>query len=193
MGLDPLEIAFRLEKRFGIRIRPNPAVEFLTAGTLCDAVWQVLQGIQPGTADWAELSKQLDAALPPAPDRRWWSRSATFEELFENGDLENNWRRFQRSLRLSLPPVTCCEKSGKLRLPRGFRTHASVMFWISQNHPDRVTWITEPTAIDRPPGAETVTREECWLAVREILADVLALDPEQIVPESLLYEDLGME
>jgi acyl carrier protein len=193
MGCDPLEIIFRIEKRFGIDVRDDARSAFQTAGTLYEYVWQRLQGILPGVPDSSVLSKQIDEALPTATGRRWWFQSASFEARFENGDIEDNWRRFQRTLRVSLPPLVLCEETSKVRLPRGFRTHASVILWMLQNHPERVTWLREPLETDRPPGAEKITRDECWVRVRAILADVLVLDPNQILPESHLIEDLGME
>jgi acyl carrier protein len=94
MGLDALEIRFRLEKRFGIEIRgPRLNVVFQTAGSLSEFVWQKLQG---------------------------------------------------------------------------------------------------PSVTEPPVGAERFTREECWAEVRDILADVLVIKPDQICPESRLIDDLGM-
>jgi acyl carrier protein len=192
MGLDPLEIIFRIEKRFGIDIRGDARSAFQTPGTLCEYIWQRLQGIQPGVPDFQKLWKQIDDALPPAPAWQWWfQRSA--ESRLENGDLEDNWRRFQRTLGVSLPPLVYCEEKDKFCLPRGFRTTPGIILWIIQNQPDRVTWLRKPSTADRPPGAECITHEECWRAVRGILADVLVLDPSQVVPEAHLIEDLGME
>jgi acyl carrier protein len=94
MGLDALEIRFRLEKQFGIEIRgPGLNEAFHTAGGLAELVWQKLQG---------------------------------------------------------------------------------------------------PSVTDRPTGAEQFTREECWQDVREVLADVLVIKPDQIRPDSHLIDDLGM-
>jgi acyl carrier protein len=94
MGLDALEIRFRLEKRFGIEIRgPGLNVAFHTAGSLAELVWQKLQ---------------------------------------------------------------------------------------------------ETLVTKRPTGAEQFTREECWEGVREVLADVLVIKPDQIRPDCHLIDDLGM-
>jgi len=60
MGLDPMEIVFRIEKRFGIDVRDDAQSAFQTAWTLCEYVWQRLHGILPGIPDYAELSKRIE-------------------------------------------------------------------------------------------------------------------------------------
>jgi acyl carrier protein len=192
MGLDPLEICWGLEKRFGISMRRPARWAFLTAGTLNEFVWQKLQGIQPGVPDDAEVRKEIHDALPPRPPKRWWFQHNHFDELFTNGSVDENWQRFQHALGLQLPPLEHCQETNTLGLPRGFRTEASVILWIMKHHPERVTWLEPPSATDRPPGAEQITRDECWLGVRQVLADVLVLDPDKVTPEAHLIEDLGM-
>jgi acyl carrier protein len=192
MGIDLLEITFRIEKQFGMKIQGDARGAFQTAGTLSEHVWLRLQGIQSGSPDFGELSKQIDDALPPKSVRRWWFQSADFEGRFENGDIEENWRRFQKLLGMSLPPLIRCSETKKLRLPRGFRTYASVTLWLLQNHSERMKWHRQPSVTDLPVGAENISRQACWEAVRDILADVLLVDPGQVTPEAHLIEDLGM-
>jgi acyl carrier protein len=191
MGLDPLEICFRLEKRFGIRIRANSGIAFLTAGALCDFVWQMLQGVEPGIPDFMELSKQINDALPCFAAQHWWPPATSFESRMERGGLEESWRQFQRSLGLSLPPLVRCEETHKLRLSRGFRTEAGVALWIVQNHPERVTWHRKPSVTGPPRVAANISRDECWSGVRDTIAEVLATDPGQVTPDAHLIERFG--
>lgn len=194
MGIDMLSITFRLEERFGTSFKGHfPGQAFQTAGTLCEFVWLKLQGIQPGMPDFEELRKRVTDALPDAPVRRGWFPGDEFEASLTNGDLQGNWQRFQQAIRLPLPQLEHDAGTNELRLPRGLRTTASAVIWIVQNHPDRVAWLRKPSPTERPPGADGITHEESWLRVRDVLADVLVVEPEQIVPEAHLIEELGME
>ena len=66
------------------------------------------------------------------------------------------------------------------------------MYWMAGHCPDRVSWIRQATATGQTPDPDRMTREECWQQVRQVLADVLDLDPEKVTPEAHLIEDLGM-
>ncbi len=63
MGIDLLEITFRIECRFGVKLEGGEHFAFHnTAGTLLDLVWQKLNGLQPGIPDISEVYERVHTA-----------------------------------------------------------------------------------------------------------------------------------
>lgn len=195
MGIDLLEIRFRLESRFGFKLAGGECFAFHnTAGTLLDLVWQKVNGLEPGIPDIHEIYERVHAAASETRTRWRLSRprNARLTEMFDKGDLDLHWRRFQQALDLPLPPLIRSGEWNELTVPPECSTVSRLVQWIIDNHPHCVRWL-------RPPGGITTrsaagpSHEECWSAIREILADTLALDPEQVTLDAHLVDDLGLE
>lgn len=196
MGIDALEIRFRLEKRFGIRFEGEGAlVPFHnTADTLCDFVWAKVNGIEPGAPDVQKLYARVNKALQTA-GRGWWRSwygNPRIMDLLGSDDVDEKWNKFQRALGLSLPALARSAGSDDAVVPAECATISRLVQWIIEQHPQRIDW-------QRPPGTRTrqrpvacISREECWSGVREILAETLGVDPEQVVPDAHLIDELGM-
>ncbi len=111
--------------------------------------------------------------------------------MFDDGDVESHRTRFQQALDISLPPLTRSGEWNELSVPPECSTVSRVVQWIISNHPHRVRWLRPPGGTATRPAAN-LSREECWSAIREILADTLAIDLDQVTPDAHLVDDLGM-
>ena len=194
MGLDLIDLGMQLEKKFQIEFdRDEYQTAFCgTAGSLCDFVWRKLHGVEPALLDVRGLYDRIHRVLMAAPGRPWWYRGTRLQRILGQHDLAGAWDWLQRTLAVSLPPLIPDALTGRLRVPEQCTTAYRLMHWMSEHNPDRVNWLKQATSTGLPPGNERITPEECWLRVREVLADVLAIEPDKVVPEAHLIEDLGM-
>jgi acyl carrier protein len=193
MGLDLIELAMQLETRFRIEFaRDEYQTAFSgTAGSLCDFVWQKIQGVQPALLDFQDLHTRVRRALLATPGRPWWYRGVRVERLLGQTDLARSWDSLQCTLGVSLPALAEDPANGQVGVPAQCASVLRLTHWIAEHCPDRAKRLKNATT-GRAPAAEQMTREECCQGVRQVLADVLDLDPEQVTPQAHLIEDLGM-
>jgi acyl carrier protein len=194
MGLDLVELAMELEKHFGIKFSNDEYYPAFcdTAGTLCEFVWQKLQGISPGVADFRRLHKELHTHFMSAPGRPWWYRGMNLKRLMSKGDLSENWRWLEQSLGISLPALLRDPSTNRLQIPPECASMSRLMYWIVENHPKRVSWLRSSSAAGRTVEAARFTHEDCWLGVRDAIAEIINIKAEQVTSDSHLIEELRM-
>jgi hypothetical protein len=89
MGLDLIDLGMHLEKRFRIEFDRDeyPTAFSGTAGSLCDFVWEKLQGVQPALLDVHGLYNHLYRTLMATPGRPWWYRGTRLQRILGHDDL----------------------------------------------------------------------------------------------------------
>jgi acyl carrier protein len=198
MGIDALDLSFRLEKTFGIKISYEEGfVAFTgTAATLRRYLIAKLSGKCHRVPAFEPLYFEVTRAVNRLPKS---SKSGVFAKLRENShfpdsdELETTWKLLENELGVGLPSV---EEPIARQLFQVFsRSNAkmALTLWITENHPERVRqWI--PVSCERRGKAadRTWTEEEVWEAMCDCLVDVLGVNREEITPDARLIEDLGM-
>ncbi len=195
MGIEIFEITFQIEKRFGIKFQKgeHAAAFYDTAGTLYEFVWQKLQGVEPAIPDLPRLYREVWKTLNSAPGHHCWYFGARTERFLGSRELNANWGWLEQSLGLKLPELVRDSASGRIHVPKECETSHRLATWIAKTYPDRVDYLRPVGTTGRPAGWERFTREDCWLGVRDVLAETLCVEPEDVVPEAHLICDLGMD
>ena len=192
MGIDFLDIAFRLEKEFGIRIERGELSYCLTVSQMHWLIKEKLAGRNPPIPDVDAVFQRIGNELKKLP-----SYPKKLFKLFPGGDLENllavqdresNWKEFGEALGVQLPPL---ESSGKL--PKNVSTLSQLFSWLLEYHPETMIWAKPASTCPRPPDADKWTDELVWEKLKETLSDALGVDEAEIVPGARLIEDLGAE
>ncbi|MBI3467956.1 MAG: hypothetical protein HY000_33535 [Planctomycetes bacterium] len=197
MGIDYLDIRFRLQKCFGINTcNDENWFLFHTAGMLHDFVWQKLQGKQPACPDTHALGRKVQQAIKGLKGfgrHRSWLPAWSLEKLIPADNRREHWQQLSQALECPLPPLIEEPEVATPRVPAECRTLTDLVFWILKHHPESAPLLREERIEPPPPGAESWTEEEVWQAVRSILCDVLAVKPEEVTREAHLVNDLGMQ
>lgn len=195
MGLDALDLCFRLEKRLGVKI-PGPEIWasfFDTPKTLHRYLMAKLSGdcrqvpaIQPSVM---EVSKAVNRVAG------WWrlKTSADLNKQFSGSYRATSWDALQRELGVSLPPLEQAEGEMWPKIPPQCDTIISLTYWIIEHHPERVDWL--PVSCERT-GAmanHTWTEGEVWEVMCDCMVAALGVKREEISPDVRMVEDLGME
>lgn len=193
MGIDHLDIKFRLEKKFNLRIDNDEMwFAFKTVGTLYEFVWQKLQGIQPALPleGWClyEHVLALTLKLPGARNRFW----QTFERMIPRQNRGDSWKELSELLGCPLPPLVERPTDSTLSFPKECETPYELANWLFKHHSDRFPVFREQQITAPPDGGTQWTRAEVWAGIQEFLIDTLGVEPEEVVPEARLVEDLGM-
>lgn len=120
MGLEIVDLVFRLEKRFGIRLDRDLDIEHLgdTAGRVHRLVMSKLLGQslpRVGLAEtYATALQVCDAAL----GGRWrWRFSNQLERILPPAHRERAWQELGRALDCRLPELECLPGESATRIP----------------------------------------------------------------------------
>jgi acyl carrier protein len=198
MGVDALDLKFRLEKKFGIKIGYEEGfVAFTgTAATLHRYLMANLSGECHRVPAFEPLYFEVTQAINRLPKS---SKSGIFAKLKTNShfpdfdELETAWKLLEDELGVSLPSVKEPVAKQIFRVFSRSNVRTSLTLWIAENHPERVKqWV--PVSCERRGEAadRTWTEQEVWEAMCKCLVDVLGVKQEEITPDARLIEDLGM-
>lgn len=193
MGIDSFDVAFRLEKHFGIEFRPDDAIYLWESPRrIIQLVTARLSGEILPIPDFDACTTMIDTALKSLPDYRCrWFRSDLAAE-FPSENREQNWRAFGESLGCELPPLQPVD-SGPAKLPRECGTHLRLTFWLLDNAPDGVPYLPANEALPVPDDAARWDAESIQRGVFDVLVDVLGLDDDEVTLDADMSTDLGME
>ena len=164
MGIDGLDLTFRLEKTFGFQINRKDGemwFVFQTPGTIHDFVWQRLQGIHPARPidPWL-LSEHIASTairLPGAATQIW---IRTFANIFPVENRLENWKRLGEILNCPLPRLIVTSAETGPQFPKGCRWPSQLVSWLLKNHPDMLPKQREEFHDEPPVGADKWTRED---------------------------------
>jgi acyl carrier protein len=200
MGLDALDLCFRLEKKFGITIRRDEAIAvfFTTPGTIHRHLMAKLNGecqkvpaIEPLYLEVAKAANR--SSRPQRP--RWLSRlikkssdAPTLEEC------EATWKSLEKELGVSLP---CLEHPIGKRFfeiyPR-YDAMLTLTYWIAENHPERVKeWIPVSCKRSGKAAIRTWTEDEVWDGMCDCIVAALGVKRDEITADARMLEDLGID
>ena len=210
MGLDYVEVVMEIEETFEIphfdaSITLLP-FEMVTAGDLCEHIWQQLQGCEPAwtEADLQRITKQTvplrrrsESYLRGLPRPWWqWRLPRQLDRFARDETLPTLWKELELIWGFSPPPLVSSAGGESLELPASCRTRPGLVGtmirqWTLQHEPCRFVW--KASSEPRPPNADTWTRPAVWDRLQSILMSQLNLPMEAVHPEAALAGDLMMD
>ncbi len=184
MGLDGVETIMELEDRFGITLDDAEFVYvYTTPGRIEWLVREKIAGRQPAVVDYEGIMRQIEAALAALPTHRTgWFRTWSFQKLFPVDRGAEFWSTVGNTLGVELPDFSEFQDYGfgNAAFPLAIR--------IVDQHPE---WA--PLKRDGAPVAALPSNDwldpELGLQVRDVICEVLSLDPAVVTPSSLMVAD----
>lgn len=217
MGIDLLDVCFRIEKRFGMKIRYQLAVplQMWTAGDLFEYVWHGLQGEEPAWGAW-DAKQEI---LIPSWKRR--EQTTAYLSSFQTGwgglftivpsrldrmipedrRLEV-WNRVAEIWGVDPPPLLGSSPLGSSSIDSEIRSFPPRCMTTNDLMDvfERAWWIGlfkyqdqwRPSTTPPPKEAAKWTRESAWEVMVETISYSFGVKPEEVTPEARLIADLGM-
>ena len=174
MGVDFIDVVFRLERRFGVRLDPDEHFYLLRTGWIHFLVWEKLHGRSPPCPDFSAVYRDVLRIAGHQPPDGFWRRLFRHRRVAQDAE-------FLRQL----------DDLGYSRPPPDLTLAHHVAAWIAFTDRDRAPQKERARPAAVPPRAEVWTQESVWEAIRKELEGALSIDAESITPESWLMEDLG--
>ncbi len=194
MGIDALDLAFRLEKRFGITISRDEgiAVLFDTPGTIHRYLVAKLAGEYQRTPKIEPLLVQVSGAVNRISGRWKLTSQWDLNKRFAPATRPANWRALEQALGISLPPLESSGDEAPPKVPRKCESLISLTNWIVEHYPERVEWL--PVGCERTGkmGSHHWTKEEIWDILCDCICDALGVKPKEVTPDARMIEDLGI-
>ena len=194
MGLEAIDLAFRLEKRLGIKIEHTEgiAVFFDTAGTIHHYLVGKLRGENRKAPRLEVLLKEVAAAVNHITG--WWrlTSSANLNKRFCPAKRKAHWESLERALGVSLPKLEHPADGEFPTIPRECDSILSLAYWIAEHHPERVEWF--PISCERK-GIMAMRQwsdDEIWAILRECICEALGVKREEVTYDARMIEDLGI-
>jgi hypothetical protein len=194
MGIDFIDVHYRLERRFSIRMDSDERFYLLRAGWIHFLVTEKLRGVNPPIPDTRAILERISDALSAAPDERGWFGRLFHEDLafrIPAAERRDHWQRIEERLGLPLPPLQNVPGEAAPRFPPDCATIRQFLGWVAFTYRDRLPQKDPGGASPPPAGAKTWTDTSLWAAIQDELVDALNVDRTMITPEAWLIEDLG--
>jgi len=193
MGMDGVELLISLEEQFGIEISDDEGIYlFQSPRQIIQLVTSRLSGEIPPIPDIDAMVERINAALKSLPDyRRRWFRHR-FEHLFPAERRDQNWLAFGKALGVELPPLEP-QSSGVPRIPTSCANHLRLMFWMMEQHPDCVAWKAMAGQTTAPDNASEWNAASIQTTVFQAITEALGVDSDEVMLDTDMVEDLGME
>ncbi len=192
MGIDLMDLVFRIEKRFGIQIERGQGGYFLTPGQITWLVTEKLNGRNPAMPDLDAMFQRIQSTLETMPGyRRPWFRTNDLNKLIPFNDRQRNWTALGMALGVPLPPLESSTGFNSQIIPKQVSSVTSLMGWIMQKHPDQFIWTRPSSICNPPPDADKWTSEMIWNEVKAAIVDALGVDDYEVTPTARMVEDLG--
>jgi acyl carrier protein len=195
MGLDAMDIAFRLEKRLGIIIPPTEGHAFAsTVENLHRYLMDKLNGVDRDLPVLWPVAKKVWVALRKSSS--WWRCGNNWEDLNKHFNPEQRveiWRALETELNIKLPDLEYSSNEPYPNIPRIGDSAISLMLWIAEHDPNRVKWVKLSCERSGKMADRNWSEDEVWEILLESLVDGLGVDAEAVTPDARLVEDLGME
>lgn len=188
MGLDAIELIFRLEKELGVKIpKDEVAGAFFTAGTVHRYLVAKLHGKHQEVPDIMPLYQEVDVAVNRITGRWKLTRTLNLNKRFPPEVRAEKWNAMERALGISLP-----ELEHSSRIPRECDSTVALTFWLVEHFPERVQWF--------PVGCERIgtmanrqwSEDEVWTVLCDGICDTLGVSPKDVTYDARMVEDLGM-
>ncbi len=194
MGIDALDLVFRLEKRLGITISRHEAAATLfdTVGTIHRFLVAKLNGECRSVPKMESLFTEVVKAVNQITGRWRLTSSLDLNRRFPPATRAANWRALEEALEITLPKLEDSADGAAPRISERYSSVIALTYWIAEQYPERVEQI--PVSCERTGkiASRTWTDEEVWDISRECICDALGVKPEEVTPDARLVEDLGM-
>ena len=207
MGIDMLDIGFRVEKKFGLKkFRPLPPVSPppWTAGGLFEQMWRGLQGEEPAwefSLIWEpakqawELRRKADDYLRSFHQGWRMFMPHQMDRLIPMAGRAEVWKYLSALFEVDVTPLDLASTGDEVPFPPHCQTTRQLLdhferAWWDGRVPRQDQW--RPSAHPPPADAQKWTRETAWLAFAEMLCACLGLDDDKVTLEATLIGDLGM-
>lgn len=207
MGIDMLDIGFRVEKKFGLKkFRPLPPVSppLWTAGGLFEQMWRGLQGEEPAwefSLIWEpakqawELRRKADDYLRSFHQGWRMFMPHQMDRLIPMAGRAEVWKYLSALFEVDVTPLDLASTGDEVPFPPHCQTTRQLLdhferAWWDGRVPRQDQW--RPSAHPPPADAQKWTRETAWLAFAEMLCACLGLDDDKVTLEATLIGDLGM-
>ena len=199
MGLDALDLCFRLEKKFGLSIKRDEAVAvlFTTPGTIHRHLLAKLSGQVETVPAFESLYLEVAQAigrhnLPQKPG--FVSRLLRIEgESLSPEQRLAIWRDFENTLGCPLPDV---DHEISQRFFQTFPKYDPVSvltLWIMENHPARIKeWVSVSCERKGKTADRQWSEEEVWDGLVECITGALGVKRAEVTPNARMIEDLGI-
>ena len=195
MGLDALDLCFRLEKRLGIIIPQAEGQPFAsTVGNLHQYLMDKLNGVDRDVPVlWPVLKDVWDALRKSTPRWRCPKNWVDLNKDFAPAKRVEIWRALETELKIALPDLEYSPNEPYPRIPRICDSAISIMHWIIEHDPARVAWAKISCERSGKMADRSWSEVEVWEILRESIVNGLGVKPEQVTSDARLVEDLGME
>ena len=194
MGIDALDLAFRLEKRFGITISRAEcfAVLFDTPGTIHRYLVRKLAGEYRQTPNVESLFKEVADAVNHIAGRWKPTSYLDLNKRFSPACRTESWRALEQALGISLPSLERSADGQPPKVPRQCESLIALTYWMAEHHPERVEWV--PVSCERKGkmASHTWSEQEVWSILSECPCEALGVNPEEVTHDARMVEDLGM-
>ena len=132
MGIDALDLAFRLEKRFDINIRREEALAVLfdTAGTIHRYLVAKLQGEYQQAPRIEPLFTEVSGAVNRITGRWRLTSSLDLNRRFSSATRAASWQALEKALGISLPQLEHLADEEFPKIPRQCDSVISLTYWI---------------------------------------------------------------
>jgi acyl carrier protein len=194
MGIDALDLVFRLEKRLGITISRHEVIAtfFDTVGTIHRHLVAKLNGECLSVPNSESLVTEVAKAVNQIAGRWRLTSSLDLNRRFPPATRASNWQALEEALGITLPQLEDSADGVAPRIPQRYSSIIALTYWIAEQYPERVEQI--PVSCERTGkmASRTWTDEEVWDILRECICDALGVKPEEVTPDARLVEDLGM-
>ena len=193
MGLDGLDLRFRLERRLGIKIAYTEALAaFQTVRTLHRYLVAKVHGELREIPNIEALFQEVSGAVNRITG--WWRLTSSLDlnRRFAPAARAAHWHALEEALGVPLPDLEQRRDEEFPSIPVQCDNIVSLARWIAQNHPERAERL--PVSCERTGKMATHqwTDDEVWEILYQSLSDVLGIKPDEITPDARLVEDLGM-
>jgi hypothetical protein len=194
MGLDALDLVFRLEKRLGVKISQaeGMAVLFNTAGTIHRYLVAKVQSEYRQAPHVEPLLTEVSGAVGRIIGR-WKPRfSPNLNRCFPPATRAASWQALQKELGISLPELEQPPDQGFPEVPRHCESLISLTYWIAEHHPERTEWSSVDCGQTGKMAARQWTEDEVWVILCECICGALGIRPEEVTYDARMVEDLGI-
>jgi acyl carrier protein len=194
MGIDALDLVFRLEKRLGITISRHEAIATLfdTVGTIQHFLVAKLNGECRSVPSTESLFKEVVKAVNQITGRWRLTSSLDLNTRFPPATRAANWQALEEALGITLPKLENSADGVAPTIPQRYSSIIALTYWIAEQYPERVEQIPVNCERTGKMACRTWTDEEVWDILRECICDALGVKPEEVTPDARLVEDLGM-
>ncbi len=194
MGIDALDLAFRLEKRFDINIRREEALAVLfdTAGTIHRYLVAKLQGEYQQAPRIEPLFTEVSGAVNRITGRWRLTSSLDLNRRFSSATRAASWQALEKALGISLPQLEHLADEEFPKIPRQCDSVISLTYWIVEHHPERVEWFPISCEQTGKMATHQWSEDEIWAILCDCICCALGVKPEEVTCDARMVEDLGM-